>query len=64
MGPALTVERMEIDAKARPHPTGEYETLEAETIVLALGQETDSGFLRLVPGIAFASDGASRSVRT
>jgi NADPH-dependent glutamate synthase beta subunit-like oxidoreductase len=58
MGPVLTVERMEIDAEGWPHPTGEFETLEADTVVLALGQETESGFLKLVPGIAFASDGA------
>ncbi|MFQ5566091.1 MAG: NAD(P)-binding protein [Paracoccaceae bacterium] len=57
-GPELTVERMEIDADGRPHPTGEYETLTADTVVLALGQETDSGFLRAVSGIEFASNGA------
>src|ERR1017187_5540952 len=58
MGPELTVERMEIDAQGRPHPTGEFETLQADAVVLALGQETDSGFLKMIPGIAFASDGA------
>jgi NADPH-dependent glutamate synthase beta subunit-like oxidoreductase len=58
MGPELTVERMEIDAQGRPHPTGEFETLQADTLVLALGQETDSGFLKMIPGIAFALDGA------
>jgi len=58
MGPSLTVERMDIDAEGRPHPTGEYETLEADTVVLALGQQTDSTFLKQVAGIAFASDGA------
>jgi formate dehydrogenase (NADP+) beta subunit len=58
VGPDLTVEMMELDAKGRPHPTGRFETLNADAIVLALGQETDSGFLRRVPGIEFASDGA------
>ena len=58
MGPSLTVERMEIDAQGHPRPTGEYETLEADTVVLALGQHTDSHFLKQVPGIGFASDGA------
>jgi len=57
-GPELTVERMEIDADGRPHPTGEYDTLTADTVVLALGQETDSGFLRAVPGIEFTANGA------
>jgi len=56
-GAELTVERMEIDADGRPHPTGQYETLAADTVVLALGQETDSGFLRAVPGIEFAANG-------
>lgn len=57
-GPELTVERMELDASGRPQPTGEIETLTADAVVLALGQETDSHFLRQVPGIAFTDDGA------
>jgi formate dehydrogenase beta subunit len=57
-GPELTVERMEIDADGRPNPTGELETLTADAVVLALGQETDSGFLGSVPGIEFTADGA------
>ena len=57
-GPVLTVERMELDADGRPWPTGSFETLEADALVLALGQETDSHFLRAVPGVAFSEDGA------
>jgi formate dehydrogenase beta subunit len=57
VGPDLTVEMMELDAKGYPQPTGRYETLHADSIVLALGQETDSGFLRHLPGIEFAADG-------
>ena len=34
----------------RPQPTGRFETLPADAVVLALGQSTDSGFLRNVPG--------------
>ena len=56
-GPTLTVERMTLDAVARPQPTGEIETLEADAVVLALGQETDSAFLKRVPGIEFKPDG-------
>ena len=56
-GPALTVERVELGPDGRPHPTGQFETLEADAVVLALGQQTDSGFLRKVPGIEFQSDG-------
>ena len=58
IGQDLTVEMMELDETGRPRPTGRFETLQADAIVLALGQETDSGFLRRVPGIAFAADGA------
>ena len=50
VGPDLTVEQMELDANGRPQPTGRLETLHADAIVLALGQETESGFLRDVPG--------------
>jgi formate dehydrogenase beta subunit len=57
-GPELTVERMVLDDKGRPQPTGEFETLRADTLVLALGQETDCAFLRQVPGVEFTSEGA------
>jgi Pyruvate/2-oxoacid:ferredoxin oxidoreductase delta subunit len=48
---------MEIDAKGRPQPTGRFETLQADSIVLALGQETESAFLRGLPGLEFGADG-------
>jgi NADPH-dependent glutamate synthase beta subunit-like oxidoreductase len=57
-GSDLTVEMMELDAKGRPNPTGRLETLHADAVVLALGQETQSGFLRKIPGIDLAADGA------
>lgn len=50
VGPDLTVEMMELDGEGRPHPTGRLETLRADAIVLALGQVTDTAFLRRVPG--------------
>lgn len=56
-GPDLTVEMMELDGKGRPRPTGQFETLRADAVVLALGQETESGFLRKIPGIEIAPDG-------
>jgi len=55
-GQELTVERMRL-VDGRPEPTGEFDTLPADAVILALGQETDSGFLRAVPGIAFKADG-------
>ena len=57
VGPTLTVEMMALDAAGRPQPTGQFETLSADAVVLALGQETDSGFLRDVPGLTFGADG-------
>jgi len=57
-GTELKVERMELDSQGRPQPTGRFETLSADAIVLALGEETDSGFLRQVSGITLAADGS------
>jgi len=57
-GSDLTVERMEIDEKGKPRPTGEFDTLTADSVVLALGQQTDSGFLQKVPGLSFDWGGA------
>jgi NADPH-dependent glutamate synthase beta subunit-like oxidoreductase len=56
-GSSLTVEVMTLDAEGRPQPTGQLETLEADAVVLALGQQTDSRFLREIPGIECQSDG-------
>jgi NADPH-dependent glutamate synthase beta subunit-like oxidoreductase len=56
-GPDLTVEAMELDENGFPQPTGRFETLAADTVILALGQDTDTGFLRQVPGVQFARDG-------
>jgi formate dehydrogenase beta subunit len=48
---------MTLDATGRPQPTGEIETLEADAVVLALGQQTNSAFLKRVPDIEFKPDG-------
>ena len=48
----VTVEKMQIDENGRPKPTGEFETLEADTLILALGQDVDLSFLETVPDIA------------
>ncbi|MGD9918154.1 MAG: NAD(P)-binding protein [Paenirhodobacter sp.] len=57
-GSDLTVERMELDEAGKPRPTGEVETLSADAVVLALGQQSDTGFLRKVAGLDFTADGA------
>ena len=56
-GPELQVEVMELDESGYPQPTGQFETLAADTVILALGQETDTAFLREVPGVEFERDG-------
>ncbi len=53
----IQVEVMKINAEGFPEPTGRFETLEADALILALGQETDSAFLQSVPDIHFKSDG-------
>lgn len=51
------VEKMAIDENGRPQPTGEFETIEADTLILALGQDVDTSFLGKVPGVDIAKDG-------
>ena len=53
----FTVEKMAIDDDGRPQPTGEFETLEADTLIMALGQDVDTSFLENVPGVVIADDG-------
>ena len=48
----LLIERMELDETGFPQPTGETEELEADSVVLALGQDTDLSLLDGVPGLA------------
>jgi 2-oxoacid:acceptor oxidoreductase delta subunit (pyruvate/2-ketoisovalerate family) len=48
---SITVEKMQLDEKGFPQPTGEFETLEADSVVLALGQDVDLSLLDGVPGL-------------
>ena len=48
----LVVERMELDAGGFPQPTGELEELQADSLILALGQVSDLGLLERIPGVA------------
>ena len=47
----LVIEKMELDESGFPQPTGELEELEADSLVLALGQDTDLSLLDGVPGL-------------
>jgi 2-oxoacid:acceptor oxidoreductase delta subunit (pyruvate/2-ketoisovalerate family) len=51
---SITVEKMALDEKGFPQPTGEFETLEADSVVLALGQDVDLSLLEGVPGLEVA----------
>ncbi len=48
---SLVVEKMELDETGFPQPTGELEELDADSLVLALGQDTDLSLLEGVPGL-------------
>jgi NADPH-dependent glutamate synthase beta subunit-like oxidoreductase len=48
---SITVEKMVLDDKGFPQPTGEFESLEADSVVLALGQDVDLSLLEGVPGL-------------
>ena len=51
---SITIEKMALDDQGFPQPTGEFETVEADTLVLALGQDVDLGLLAGVPGLTDA----------
>jgi len=53
----VRVEVMRLDENRYPISTGEFETLEADSVILALGQDTDTTFLKSVPGVTFEKDG-------
>ncbi|WP_418607882.1 FAD-dependent oxidoreductase [Georgenia sp. SUBG003] len=47
----LTIEKMELDETGFPRGTGQLEDLEADTVVLALGQEADLSLVEGVEGL-------------
>lgn len=53
---SVTIEIMDI-VDGRPVPTGKFETLEADALILALGQDTETEFLKNIDGITFRPDG-------
>jgi 2-oxoacid:acceptor oxidoreductase delta subunit (pyruvate/2-ketoisovalerate family) len=50
-GGSMTIEKMKLDDKGFPQPMGEFETLEADSLILALGQDVDLSLLNNTPGI-------------
>jgi NADPH-dependent glutamate synthase beta subunit-like oxidoreductase len=55
---SLQVEIMALDAQGLPQPTGKFETLQADSVILALGQQAESAFLGQVPGIVIGANGS------
>jgi len=51
------IEKMTLNENGWPEPTGEYETIEADSLVLALGQNVDQSLLTSLPGVALNRDG-------
>ncbi|MDA8261531.1 MAG: NAD(P)-binding protein [Actinomycetota bacterium] len=50
----LLLEKMTLDEKGMPVATGEFEELEADSLILALGQEVDLELLQNVDGVVVA----------
>lgn len=53
----IKVEVMEVNAEGKPVGTGQFETLEADALILALGQDSDISFLKNISNISFDQDG-------
>jgi NADPH-dependent glutamate synthase beta subunit-like oxidoreductase len=49
---SITVEKMALDENGFPQPTGEFESMPADSVVLALGQDVDLELLGRLPGLA------------
>jgi NADPH-dependent glutamate synthase beta subunit-like oxidoreductase len=47
----FTIEKMRLDEQGMPQPTGEFETLHADSLILALGQDVDLSLLQGVAGL-------------
>jgi NADPH-dependent glutamate synthase beta subunit-like oxidoreductase len=52
----FTVEVMDL-VDGKPVPTGKFETLEADSLIMAVGQDTDTSFLRKISKIEMEEDG-------
>lgn len=52
----VMVEVMELDEDGRPHGTGKFEKLPADTVIMALGQVSDTAFLHNIDGLDFDGD--------
>jgi 2-oxoacid:acceptor oxidoreductase delta subunit (pyruvate/2-ketoisovalerate family) len=53
---SIKVEKMELDKDGYPKPTGKFETIEADSTVLALGQNVDTSFIKKIPGLKISDN--------
>ncbi len=47
----LTIEQMELDDEGKAKPTGKFTKLDADTVILAVGQDSDTSFLSTISSI-------------
>ena len=52
----LKIEKMALDESGKPQPTGEYEELSADSVVLAIGQNVDLSVVKKIDGIQVEKD--------
>ena len=57
-GQQFTLEKMAINAEGKPQPTGEFETLQADSLILALGQNIDTKLTKAIPDVEHKWDGS------
>ncbi|HET9731357.1 MAG TPA: NAD(P)-binding protein [Acidimicrobiales bacterium] len=62
-GERLVLERMELDSDGFPQPTGEFDELDADAVLLALGQKSDLSLLHDLGGVVVA-DGVAQVDQT
>lgn len=55
-GGRVVIEAMDLDDQGFPQPTGRYEELDADSVVLALGEEADLSFLSALPDVDVVDD--------
>lgn len=55
-GGEIKIEKMELDENGKPRGTGVYENIAVDTVVLALGQQTNLSFLANFPGLQIEND--------
>ncbi|MBQ9275081.1 MAG: NAD(P)-binding protein [Succinivibrio sp.] len=53
---SLKIEKMKLDESGYPQPTGEYEELPADAVVLAIGQNVDKSILDKLQGLKVERD--------